>query len=227
MDGVHDLGGRHGIGAVRPEPDEPVFHSAWERSVLAMFPAMAMAEAFNLDMFRYGMEQIPAAEYLSTRYYEHWMHSLIHYGVQAGIFDPDDLEARTKHYLEHPDEGAPKAAKPEQVEILRGLIAEGGDDCKREIDTPPAYAVGDTVRVRPGASTTHTRRAGYVRGHVGEIAAAHGSYIYPDSHSKGEGEDPQHLYSVKFTASELWGDEPGCANSVVYIDLWEPYLMSA
>lgn len=226
MDGVHDLGGRQGLGAIRPEPDEPVFHSGWERSVLTMFPAMAMAGAFNLDQFRSGMEQIHAAEYLTSRYYEHWMHAMVHYGVQAGIFDPADLEARTQHYLEHPGEGAPKAAKPEQVEILQQLIASG-DEYRREIDAPPVYAVGDSVRVRLDASTTHTRRAGYVRGHVGEVVAAHGAYVYPDANAVGEGENPQHLYTLRFTAAELWGDEPGSANTVVYIDLWEPYLTAA
>lgn len=227
MDGVHDLGGRHGLGAIRPEPDEPVFDSDWERLVLTMFPALALAGAFNLDMFRFGMEQIPPIDYLSSRYYEHWMHSLVHYGVQAGIFDPDDLEARTQHYLKHPDESAPRAAKPEQVEIIKQMISSGGDDCQRESGAPAAFAVGDKVRVRPDASTTHTRRAGYVRGHVGEVVAPHGTYVFPDTNAVGNGENPQHLYTVRFTAEELWGDEPGAANSSVRIDLWEPYLTAA
>jgi nitrile hydratase len=226
MDGAHDLGGRQGLGPIRPEPDEPVFHSDWERSVLTMFPAMAMANAFNLDQFRSGMEQIPAAEYLTSRYYEHWLHAMEMYGVRAGIFDPEDLDARTRHYLENPGEGAPRAVKPEQVDILRQLIASG-DSYRRDVDTPPAYTVGDTVRVRPDASTTHTRRAGYVRGRVGEVAAAHGAYVYPDSNAIGEGENPQHLYTVRFTARELWGEAATSENTVVLIDLWEPYLTSA
>lgn len=226
MDGVHDLGGRHGLGAINPEDDEPVFHYDWERSVLVMFPAMAMAGAFNLDQFRSGMEQIPPAEYLSATYYEHWMHAMIHYGTEAGIFDPDDLERRTQHYLDHPEEGAPKAAKPEMVETLRQLIPQG-DEYRRETDREAKFAVGDTVRVRPDVSTTHTRRAGYVRGRVGEIVARHGAYVYPDSNALGLGEDPHHLYTVKFSSKELWGDEPGAANSVVHIDLWEPYLTNA
>jgi nitrile hydratase subunit beta len=226
MDGVHDLGGRHGLGAINPEENEPVFHSDWERSVLAMFPAMAMAGAFNLDQFRSGMEQIPPAEYLSATYYEHWLHSLIHYGTRAGIIDPQDLERRTQHYLTHPGEAAPKSAKPDMVERLRQLIPNG-DDYRRETEREAKYEVGDTVRVLPDVSTTHTRRAGYVRGRVGEIVAAHGDYVYPDSNALGSGEDPHHLYTVRFSARELWGDEPGAVNSVVHIDLWEPYLTRA
>jgi nitrile hydratase len=30
MNGIHDIGGRHGLGAVTLEPDEPPFHAPWE-----------------------------------------------------------------------------------------------------------------------------------------------------------------------------------------------------
>ncbi len=36
MNGVHDVGGMHGLGHVVREEKEPVFHSTWERSVFAM-----------------------------------------------------------------------------------------------------------------------------------------------------------------------------------------------
>lgn len=226
MDGPHDLGGRHGFGPINPEQDEPVFHSEWERSVLTMFPAMAGAGAFNIDKFRFGMEQIPTVEYLSSTYYEHWMHAMILWGAEAGIFDPEDLERRTQHYLDHPDEAAPKAAKADLTEALRQLIPTGMD-CRRETDAEPKFAVGDRVRVLDHVSTTHTRRAGYVRGRVGEVVAAHGTYVYPDSNAIGLGEDPHHLYTVRFTAQELWGHESGSKNAVNNIDLWEPYLEAA
>ncbi|MCP2238238.1 nitrile hydratase subunit beta [Prauserella halophila] len=226
MDGVHDLGGRQGIGAVRPEPDEPVFHSDWERSVLTMFPAMAMAGAFNLDQFRAAMERIPAAEYLATRYFEHWIHSMTEHGVRAGIFDPQDLERRTRYYQQNPQEAPPKKAKPEQVDALRQMISNG-DEYRREVEAPPIFEVGDQVRVKPGASTTHTRRAGYVRGKAGEIVGVHGAYVFPDTNAIGGGDCPEHLYTVRFTGAELWGDEPNAANTIVHIDQWEPYLTTA
>ena len=227
MDGVHDLGGRAGLGPINPEPNEPVFHSDWERSVLVMFPAMAIAGAFNLDEFRAGMEQIPPVEYLSARYYEHWMHSMEIYGTRAGIWDDDELERRTRHYLENPDEPAPKSSNPEMVELLRGLIP-GGDNFRRESASPPKFNVGDRVQVRPEASTTHTRRAGYVRGRTGEVALWHGSWVFPDTNAIGQGEGAEHVYTVKFAATELWGELPPgeTSNTYVYIDVWEPYLTS-
>jgi nitrile hydratase beta subunit len=223
MDGIHDLGGRAGLGPIVHADEEPVFHSAWERSVLVMFPAMAMAGAFNLDQFRSGMEQIPPHEYLTSRYYEHWMHSMLLHGVEAGIFDPDELEKRTQYYLEHPDEEVPRTCKPEMVETLQTLIAQG-DVYDRPTDRGPQFQPGDKVRVRAEASVGHTRRAGYVRGRTGVVTAAHGSYVYPDRNAAGKGEDPQHVYTVAFTSQELWGDDQG---ATVHIDLWEPYLTPA
>ena len=37
MNGVHDMGGMHGFGPVAAEPNEPVFHHDWEKSVFALY----------------------------------------------------------------------------------------------------------------------------------------------------------------------------------------------
>ena len=29
MNGIHDMGGMHGMGAIQHEKNEPVFHEAW------------------------------------------------------------------------------------------------------------------------------------------------------------------------------------------------------
>ena len=50
----------------------------------------------------------------------------------------------------------------------------------------------------------------------------HGVFVFPDTNAHFLGEKPQHLYSVRFEAQELWGAQstPGA----VYVDLWEDYL---
>jgi len=50
--------------------------------------------------------------------------------------------------------------------------------------------------------------------------------VFPDTNAHFRGENPQHLYSVRFTARELWG-EAAAARDAVYIDLWEDYLEPA
>ncbi len=36
MNGVHDMGGMHGMGPIMPEANEPVFHEPWEGHVYAL-----------------------------------------------------------------------------------------------------------------------------------------------------------------------------------------------
>ena len=56
MNGAHDMGGVDGFGPVVPEPNEPVFHDAWERRVLALTLAMAKPGSWNIDMSRFARE---------------------------------------------------------------------------------------------------------------------------------------------------------------------------
>jgi len=36
MNGVHDMGGMHGMGPIQYESNEPVFHEPWEARVFAL-----------------------------------------------------------------------------------------------------------------------------------------------------------------------------------------------
>ena len=36
MNGIHDMGGMHGLGPIEAEKNEPVFHARWEGRVLAL-----------------------------------------------------------------------------------------------------------------------------------------------------------------------------------------------
>ena len=40
MNGVHDMGGMHGMGPIAHEPNEPVFHEAWEGRVWGLVRAV-------------------------------------------------------------------------------------------------------------------------------------------------------------------------------------------
>jgi hypothetical protein len=59
MDGVHDLGGMDGFGAVEAEKDEPVFHEPWEGRVHAMSSTMGARGVWNIDIGRFGIELLP------------------------------------------------------------------------------------------------------------------------------------------------------------------------
>jgi nitrile hydratase len=51
----------------------------------------------------------------------------------------------------------------------------------------------------------------------------HGVFVFPDTNAQFRGEQPQHLYGIRFGARELWG-EGADARDAVYLDLWEDYL---
>jgi nitrile hydratase len=54
----------------------------------------------------------------------------------------------------------------------------------------------------------------------------HPSFVFPDTNSRRAGEQPQHVYAVRFEASTLWGEEAE-SDVAVHVDLFEDYLEAA
>ena len=75
-------------------------------------------------------------------------------------------------------------------------------------------------------SATHTRLPRYIRGKHGVVQHNHGGFAFADTRAHGLGDQPHHVYSVRFEARELWGDD-AAPHDAVYIDLWEPYIEPA
>ena len=87
VDGVHDLGGLQGFGAVPIEVDEPRFHEPWEGRVWAMLGSV-MAST-TIDRFRSTIEQMPPGEYLTSSYYERWLWAIERLAAEQGLLDGD------------------------------------------------------------------------------------------------------------------------------------------
>ena len=83
--------------------------------------------------------------------------------------------------------------------------------------------MGDAVVTASIGKRGHTRLPGSARGRTGTVAAWHGAWVFPDTNAHGEGEQPQHLYTVSFSGRNLWG-ETAEANTLVTLDLFESYL---
>jgi nitrile hydratase len=103
MNGVHDLGGTHGHGPINPQPNEPVFHEPWEKRAFAMFFATFAGGFLNVDEFRYAIERMDPAEYLSSSYYEHWVHTYETLLTEKGVLTQAELD---KKYAELAKEAA-------------------------------------------------------------------------------------------------------------------------
>ena len=222
MNGVHDLGGMHGFGPVVIEPDEPVFHAEWERRTFGLTLAMGAWRRWNLDMSRSAREQMPAAAYLATTYYEHWLWGLERLLEQHGFLARAEVPRRMREGVGAAFTGVeiqPGALRPEGVpRLLQNRRAARVDD-----PVPPKFEAGDGVVARNMNPVGHTRIPRYVRGRRGVIDRDHGVFIFPDTHAAGLGRKPQHVYAVRFAARELWGPE-GHPHDAVYVDLWDDYL---
>ena len=93
----------------------------------------------------------------------------------------------------------------------------------RPVGKPPRFALGSRVRTRRMHPTGHTRLPRYARGLRGTVALVHPSFVFPDTNAHERGEEPQHVYAVRFAARDLWGEgaEPGVQ---VHVDCFESYL---
>ncbi|WP_205625000.1 SH3-like domain-containing protein [Geminicoccus roseus] len=87
----------------------------------------------------------------------------------------------------------------------------------------PRFAKDERVRTIAFNPAHHTRLPAYAKGKTGTVVAHRGSFVFPDSNAHGGGEQPQHLYSVRFDGRELWGDGQSGAQAL-HLDLWESYL---
>ena len=219
MNGVHDMGGMHGLGPIAPESEEPVFHERWEASALALTLAVSAWGRWTLDASRHARELIPGPDYLRMSYYEKWITALVDLMAGAGLVTPDEVASG------RPAAGAARATPPLTAERVPAALAHGGPT-RRDVAANPKFSVGDIVRARNIHPLGHTRLPRYARAHRGTITQAHGAHVFPDANAHGIGERPQPLYQVRFEAAELWGPD-GDVRSAVYLDLWEDYLEPA
>jgi len=224
MDGIHDLGGKHGFGPVSVEAHEPAFHERWEARVFAMLRAAGVAGALrNSDQFRHAIERIDPGAYLTHGYYGRWLGGIETLLVEAGVIGHGELDARVRALGGNADAlvAARPAAHPDTIDYL-----PPEPHSRRELAGLPRFGVGDRVRTALHPVPGHTRLPAYARGRCGVVVAHHGGWVFPDSNAHGDGERPQHLYTIAFAGVELWGShsEPGTR---VHLDLFEPYLEEA
>ncbi|MBC8035728.1 MAG: nitrile hydratase subunit beta [Rhizobiales bacterium] len=214
MNGPQDMGGHMGFGPVVSEPDEPVFHADWERRVLAFTIAMGATGSWNIDISRHAREKIPALTYWSSSYYAIWLEGLIKLMTERGLVTEAEVASGRVQVPAKPVKRMLKA------ELVLATLAKGGP-ASRLSNTQARFKAGNRVQARNINSEHHTRLPRYARGKVGEIILVHGTHVFPDSSAHGLGDDPQWLYTVRFSARELWGKD---GRDHVHIDLWEPYL---
>ena len=241
MDGVHDLGGMHGFGPVRPDTDEPLFHGPWEERVLAVTLATGALGRWTIDRSRFTRESLPPAIYLSSSYYEIWLRGLERLLVESGLLAADDLGPTARADL---PEGAgsahdtaattstapaPGTAVAVPWERLQASL-DAGTPYVRDVAGGPAFAAGERVRTCADHPAGHTRLPRYARGKVGTVLAVRGAHVFADRNAVPAGTpapgEARWLYTVEFDGPTLWGADADPTSSVT-VDAWEPCLAAA
>jgi nitrile hydratase beta subunit len=200
MNGVHDMGGMHGMGPIQREKDEPVFHARWESRVFALNRAVGAWGKWNIDASRHVKELIPPAEYLRISYYEKFLVGMTVLLVKSGLVTRAEVDSGK------PARGATKTTPALTVDKVQALVANGVPT-SRNTTVTPKFKVGQRVRARNLNPAGHTRLPRYARGKLGTVERDHGVFVFPDTNAHFLGENPQHVYSVRFPARELWGEQ--------------------
>jgi nitrile hydratase len=217
MNGVHDMGGMQNMGAVHPEPHEPAFHTAWEGRVYALSRSLrARGGQWNLDSFRHGIELLPPADYLRMSYYERWFAWMVGKLVATG--DATQVEVDTGQAAS----GSPRSTPFVSMQNVSALVAKRAPS-HRNVPAIAHFKSGQRVRARNLNPPGHTRLPRYVRGRAGVVVRDRGVCLFPDTNAHFLGEKPQHLYSVRFSGRELWGDRASL-HDFVHLDMWDDYL---
>jgi nitrile hydratase subunit beta len=217
MNGVHDMGGMQNMGSIAYEKNEPMFHADWERRLVAMNAAIQATGKIGGGP-RLAGEAVPAVDYLRMSYYERWFTGFIERLVNAGLVTRAEIETGRPQ-----DSSKATPALPASEAASYPLRMP---HLKRDLPIAARFQVGQQVRARNINPVTHTRLPRYARGRLGTIVRDHGIFAFPDTTVVGLGEKPQHVYSVRFAARELWGEQAALQDAV-YIEMWDDYLEPA
>ncbi|HCB34831.1 MAG TPA: nitrile hydratase subunit beta, partial [Acidimicrobiaceae bacterium] len=186
--------------------------------------------------FRHALERLAPRDYFDHGYYGRWLAGLELLLTEYGVLEPGELDRR----LGLPAGTGPAARAGRPAEVDPKLLPDGtppeqdgepdgepdGTFAGRHLARPPRFRAGDAVVTVPRRTSGHTRLPAYATGKRGVVVRHHRAEVLPDSTAHDLGERPQHVYSVGFEASELWGApaEPGVT---VHVDLYENYLDAA
>jgi nitrile hydratase len=220
---MHDLGGRREFfGPVPHTLTEPVFHEEWEARVFGIATFVQTVFGPNFDSFRAVMEKLPPEQYYGP-YYGRWLSVLERMlgSYVSGRKSAPRIKVAGAAVAAQRVLTRPTLPRFMNVHVMPRIV--GG---AKRAHHKPKFGSGDAVRVRAERSDGHTRQPGYVTGHRGTIVDHHGAAVFADVHAEARTKVAEHLYTVAFEGTELWG-EGADPNTEIRIELFEPYLEPA
>ena len=222
MNGIHDMGGMHGMGPIDVREDERPFHAEWEGRAWGLLRATGPFGPARRRNFRYEHEVLPPAQYLQMQYYERFIKILVDRLMAAKLLTQTELDSGRA------DPASPRLTPHVTPATVAEQLSQRRSLRRDDVRIRPRFKAGQDVRARNINPVGHTRLPRYMRGHRGTIVADHGVFAFQDTDAEGYTlpDRPQHVYTVRFTARELWG-ETAHARDTVHAELWEDYLERA
>jgi nitrile hydratase len=149
-------------------------------------------------------------------YYERWYVALVARLIDAKLITRAEVESGKPA-----DRGASPVRAASATEAVNFVRAN--TSTRQSVELAQRFKIGQQVRAHNINPVTYTRLPRYARGRLGTIDRVRGVFPIVDV---GGGGKPQNLYSVRFSAQELWGDK-AAPQDAVYIDMWDDYLERA
>ena len=231
--GVPDLKmpARQGGAAQPGDVQGPVFHEAWQAHAFAIvmnlyqtgqytwpdwddylgheiqspdhFPdhssdAAPQEPAPDDESLRNYNKFLAACEADGANYYHYWLAGLEKMLDVKGMVGRAELEAR--------------------IAAIAKVEAEG-----------PRFQTGDRVKALDIELQGHSHLPNYIRGTIGTIEHDRGAKVFPDSHAHSHDHDHektdalQHVYTVRFQATDIWGETADARQSLNF-SLWDYQL---
>ena len=97
------------------------------------------------------------------------------------------------------------------------VAIQTGASTRAQVTTAPRFKAGDKVVARNINPPTHTRLPRSIRAKHGVVQHNHGGFAFADTRAHGLGDQPHHVYSVRFEARELWATPPHRATRSISI----------
>jgi nitrile hydratase len=143
-------------------------------------------------------EFLAACEADGAHYYHYWLAGLEKMLDVKGMVSTDELAAR--------------------IAAIAKVEAAG-----------PRFQPGDKVNALDIELQGHSHLPSYIRGVAGTVEADRGVKVFPDSHGHGhvhgKTDALQHVYTVRFQASDIWGADADSRQSLNF-SLWDYQLAS-
>ena len=145
--------------------------------------------------------------------------------IQTGVLNLDEF----RHAQERlpPDEYLRSGYYERWLAALELLVRERAvaipTKSGPETRARPQFKPGDRVITKNINPLGHTRLPRYARVKRGVVESVRGPFLLPDTNAHHQSRDWEPVYTVVFSARELWGHQAE-PRQAVSIDLWQSYL---